>query len=109
MLDDLIIAKEKAGLYTNDECFKMALTDAISVACKSLGVGADVYFEKVRSKYDVKSDDKPKSKTQSSSKTQGESEFNCSDCGIAVTQGVKEFSSKKYGKSLCQTCQKKQK
>jgi len=45
------IAKEKAGLYTSDECYKMALTDAISVACKSLGVGADVYFEKDRTKY----------------------------------------------------------
>lgn len=46
------IAKERNGLYTNDECFKMALTDALSVSCKSLGVGADVYFEKDRTKYD---------------------------------------------------------
>ena len=46
------VAKERNGLYTNDECFKMALTDAISVACKSLGIGADVYFEKDRTKYD---------------------------------------------------------
>jgi hypothetical protein len=47
------VAKEKSGFFTSDECFKMALTDAISVACKALGVGADVYFEKDRSKYDV--------------------------------------------------------
>jgi len=46
------IAKERNGLYTSDECFKMALTDALSVSCKSLGVGADVYFEKDRTKYD---------------------------------------------------------
>lgn len=38
------IAAERNGLYTSDECFKMALTDAISVACKALGVGADVYW-----------------------------------------------------------------
>ena len=38
------IAKEKNGYYTSDECFKMAYTDAISVACKSLGMGADVYW-----------------------------------------------------------------
>lgn len=38
------IAREKSGLYTNDECFKMAYTDALSVACKSLGMGADVYW-----------------------------------------------------------------
>lgn len=38
------VAKEKSGLYTSDECYKMALTDAISVACKALGFGADVYW-----------------------------------------------------------------
>ena len=38
------IANETKGLYTSDECFKMALTDAISVSCKSLGMGADVYW-----------------------------------------------------------------
>ena len=46
------VAAEKNGLYTSDECFKMALTDAISVACKALGIGANVYFE--RDKYDTK-------------------------------------------------------
>ena len=38
------VANEKNGLYTSDECFKMAYTDALSVACKSLGMGADVYW-----------------------------------------------------------------
>lgn len=38
------VAKEKSGLYTSDECFKMAYTDALSVACKSLGMGADIYW-----------------------------------------------------------------
>ena len=46
------IAKESKGLYMSDECFKMALTDAISVSCKALGFGADVYWEKDRTKYD---------------------------------------------------------
>lgn len=45
------IAKEKNGLYTSDECFKMAYTDALSVACKSLGMGANVYWGD--SKYDT--------------------------------------------------------
>lgn len=34
------------GEGINDEAWKMATTDAISVACKSLGIAADVYFEK---------------------------------------------------------------
>ena len=35
----------------SDECFKMALTDAISVAAKAIGVAADVYWQKDRTKY----------------------------------------------------------
>lgn len=53
------VAKEKNGPYTNDECFKMALTDAISVACKSLGIGADVYFSKDNTKYSNNSTQSP--------------------------------------------------
>lgn len=45
------VAKERAGLYTSDECYKMALTDAISVACKALGIGADVYWQADSTKY----------------------------------------------------------
>lgn len=48
----MFVAKESKGPYTSDECFKMALTDAISVACKALGVGADVYWNKDKTKYD---------------------------------------------------------
>lgn len=50
------IAKEKNGLYTSDECYKMAYTDAISVACKMLGIGADVYWQADSTKYDKASD-----------------------------------------------------
>lgn len=46
-----LLSMEKNGLYTDDECFKKAYTDALSVACKLLGVGADVYWEKDRTKY----------------------------------------------------------
>lgn len=46
-----LIAKEKSGLYTSDECYKMALTDALSVACKALGVAASVYWDKDPTKY----------------------------------------------------------
>jgi hypothetical protein len=48
------VANEKNGPYTSDECFKMALTDAISVACKALGFGADVYWDKDKTKYSNK-------------------------------------------------------
>lgn len=48
----MFVAKEKSGLYANDECYKMALTDAISVACKALGFAADVYWDRDPTKYD---------------------------------------------------------
>lgn len=46
-----LVSKEKNGLYINDEAFKMAYTDAISVAGKLLGLGADVYWNKDNTKY----------------------------------------------------------
>lgn len=45
------VATERNGPYMSDECYKMALTDAISVAAKALGVAADVYYAKDRTKY----------------------------------------------------------
>lgn len=47
----MFVAKEKNGLYTDDEAYKKAYTDALSVACKALGIGADVYYAKDRTKY----------------------------------------------------------
>ena len=41
----------KSGIKVSDEGYKMALTDALSVACKALGIGADIYFSKDRTKY----------------------------------------------------------
>lgn len=39
----MLIEKESKGLHANDEGYKMAVTDALSVACKMLGIAADVY------------------------------------------------------------------
>ncbi|MBR1576866.1 MAG: hypothetical protein IJ654_10540 [Bacteroidales bacterium] len=41
-----VVSKENKGAYHSDEAFKMAYTDAISVACKALGMAADIYFAK---------------------------------------------------------------
>lgn len=39
-----LVAKESSGLRANDEGYKMATTDALSVAMKQLGVAADIYM-----------------------------------------------------------------
>lgn len=46
-----LVSKTKSGTSVSDEGYKMALTDALSVACKALGIGADVYFDKDKTKY----------------------------------------------------------
>ena len=56
------ISQERDGLYADDEALKKARTDALSVACKSLGVGASVYWDRdPDSKYesDTEGDTKP--------------------------------------------------
>lgn len=52
----MFVTNEKNGPYVSDECYKMATTDAISVACKQLGIGADVYWGADKSKYDKNTD-----------------------------------------------------
>nr|DAH26590.1 MAG TPA: DNA repair protein RAD52-like annealing protein [Caudoviricetes sp.] len=81
------VASERNGLYTSDECFKMALTDAISVACKALGFGADVYWAKDATKYT------PRPERQQPNEAAGKPV--CKDCGkpiYPVTHGGKSYS-----------------
>ena len=55
------LVKAKNGnqsYYTNnDEAFKMAITDAFGVACKYLGIGADIYWNNDRTKYTEQQDE----------------------------------------------------
>ena len=57
------------GYYTNnDEAFKMAITDAFGVACKYLGIGADVYWANDRTKYTDDTTPPPKTETKATPK-----------------------------------------
>ena len=60
----MLVAKEKSGLHTSDEAFKMAETDAIGVCCKKLGIAADIYWQH-GSKYSMP--------TESNGQTSGQS------------------------------------
>jgi len=40
----MLVENESKGPHTSDEAYKMALTDALSVAMKALGVAADIYL-----------------------------------------------------------------
>lgn len=45
------LAGKGKGDGIDDEAYKMAFTDAISIACKNLGMAADIYYSKDRTKY----------------------------------------------------------
>ena len=98
------VANEKNGLYTSDECYKMALTDAISVACKALGFGADVYWSADRTKYT------PQQETQ-------KPPMICVRChkaitglstpsGIRTAEDVAAFTRQESGSDMCYSCYK---
>lgn len=52
----MFIKNENKAPFTDDEAYKKAYTDAISVACKALGIGADVYWKKDKTKYSTRAD-----------------------------------------------------
>lgn len=79
----MYVEKERNGLYTSDECYKMSLTDAISVSCKALGFAADIYWQDDRSKYDKpqeaqQSKAKPNTQTKAQSQKPPENQGNVS-------------------------------
>lgn len=116
-----LVSKESSGLYTDDECYKKAYTDALSVACKLLGVGADVYWNKDSSKYDTSSgvERKPckdyqsapralkaptndEVKSQTKSKYTRISELIKSSANLTLSD-VNTWISKKFGKNVILT------
>jgi len=94
----MLVNQFKGQPETSDECFKMAYTDAISVACKALGIGADVYWESGRTKY--------------SQTKEAEKEIFCISCGNQLPASVQgrdksvitgRAFAEKFG-GLCPTC-----
>lgn len=53
-------------------------------------------------------EDKPIKKEHKTNVVESTKDHVCSGCGVSINDAVKIFSTKKYGKSLCMTCQKKQ-
>lgn len=92
----MFVNKEKDYLISSDEALKMAYTDAISVACKALGIGADVYFAKDRTKYDQPELEEP---------------VKCCQCGQKLKATIKTnnavYTAAEYAKGtngLCPEC-----
>ena len=124
----MFVALESKGPRTSDEAFKMALTDAISVSAKALGVGADVYWQGGRDKYDTIPEE-PKQKAEAPQATEkpqttpqpvmdAEGNYICSRCKKPITpwlsaktgmvkmhpEGIARNSLREYGKQMCLDC-----
>lgn len=102
----MFVAKERNGMYTDDDAYKKAYTDAISVACKALGIAADVYYEKDATKYDAR-----QTGTNAEQKPPQKQSATVTETTIRVrqieqlTKGTKytvatanDYAAKKYGK-----------
>lgn len=106
----MLVELERGKLATNDEAFKMANTDAISVCCKMLGFAADVYWEADRTKYTGATEpDNPPAPIEKIT-------YTCEECG-KVLEDYKDGAGKlvsahrhangskeKFGKVLCLDC-----
>jgi len=83
-------AKEKNGIHISDECYKMSLTDALSVAMKALGVGADVYMGKLS--HNGANGAAPQSKYSGANNYEDKKTLICPECKKeSVIEGKKEY------------------
>lgn len=82
--------REKAGVRVSDECYKMALTDAISVACKALGVGADIYWSNDRTKYSKPDTFEPATEAQIKAIRELCEKHNINRTALLAKKGVEE-------------------
>lgn len=101
-----LVKSTSKGKRASDEGYKMALTDALSVAAKALGIGADIYFSKDKTKYSSDSSD------------DSDTLYFCSSCRNIIADGKKkdgtpwpaneisEYMEKRYGRVLCINCAK---
>ena len=97
----MFVEAERQGLHADDDCFKKAYTDAISVACKSLGIAADIYYSKdPDTKYST--DDTPTPRNNVPANTpQG---FACTECGKVVAPSMAKRTQNAFGVVLCVDC-----
>ena len=101
----MLVAKEKSGLRLDDEAYKKAYTDAMSVACKALGIGADIYWSKDATKY-------------TSPQAAAQPAVTCERCSRQITDTTKldgsnwpvsdivAYSRGRFGGTYCPDCMK---
>lgn len=85
------------GKELNDETFKMAETDAISVACKKLGIAADVYWDATNTKYTATQQD-----NQQQPQQQAMRPISMSDQDAMLRQLLGQWKAEGYTREGCE-------
>ena len=94
------VSLERSGKYTSDEAFKMARSDALSYACKNIGVAADVYFEEdADNKYTERNLEIPATPKQSA--PAAPVTVPCAMCKKPLGEDFARKSKQKYGVAVC--------
>jgi len=111
----MLAVQESKGIHVSDECYKMALTDAISVAAKALGVGADVYWATDAESTKYSANDKLSDFVKTAPDVVTASDMICTECGHKIVDVVTDkgkwtagqiasVTSKRYGRPVCYEC-----
>ena len=108
----LVRITKDGDISTSDEAYKMAVTDALGVACRNLGIGASIYWSNDKTKYTeyvetnkVEPVEKPKETNNKDTKIE-ELSLTCHHCGMVITEKVAKYSKEKLDYELCFDCQK---
>lgn len=108
------VAARKSGLQASDEAYKMAYTDALGIACKALGIGANVWWKSNDSKYTRNNEDNPSEPDKPAKPS-----IVCSSCHKPIpaetlingkrysAEDIAATSRKKYGADMCYACKRK--
>lgn len=114
----MFVSKEKNGIYTDDECFKKALTDAIGISFKALGGAANVYWKNDRTKYNSLPEmaqdmfggeltDADKKHIEEQFANGGDDPAVCEKCGVEMNENQKLTSINNFdGHLYCLKCRK---
>lgn len=109
-------SKKQGRIITSDEAYKMAYTDALGIACKALGIGANVWWKANDSKYTRNNQDDEHPQQQPK---QTASSIICRSCNQPIpaetllngkrytAEDIAGMSKKKYGIEMCYSCKRK--
>lgn len=99
----MMVDTQKGNLTSNNEAYKMAYTDAISVACKALGMAADIYWQNDRTKYGALAEQNAETALCTECMAEIKPYKDQAGKWISVNKHV-DRSKERFGQTLCMSC-----